>query len=84
MARIAELTGGKPQLVCIYLYDFGNEQLLSYDLMQRQLDVAERLLREERVMGVCVLGTCLMDLDWEANKAMYDWLDERADTAIEP
>ena len=82
VARISELTGGKPQLVCIYLYDFGNEKLLSHDLMQRQLDVAERLLREERVMGVCILGTCMMDLDWEANRCFYEWLDRVGDQTI--
>ena len=82
VGRIAELTGGKPQLVCVYLYDFGNEKLLSHDLMQQQLDVAERLLREERVMGVCILGTCMMDLDWEANHCFCDWLERVGELKI--
>ena len=82
IARIAELTGDKPQLVCIYLYDFGNGKLLSSELMRRQLDVAERLLREERVVGICILGTCMMDLDWEANPCFYDWLEREGDRVI--
>lgn len=84
VARIAELSGDKPQLACIYLYDFGNNTLLSHDLMQRQLDVAENLLREERVTGVCILGTCMMDLDWEANRCFYAWLDRVGDQSIDP
>jgi len=82
VARIAELSGGKPQLACIYLFDFGNGQVLSYDQMQRQLDVAESLLREERVFGVCILGPCMMDLEWEANRCFYDWLDRVGDSAL--
>jgi len=44
-------------------------------LMAEQLDVSLRLLRDGRVYGVAVLGTCLMDLDWEANRAFshYRW-----------
>ena len=82
VARIAELSGNKPQLACIYLFDFGNSRLLSHAQMQRQLDVAERLLREERVFGVCILGTCMMDLDWEANRCLYDWLERVGDAAL--
>ena len=82
LARIAELSGGKPQLGCIYLFDFGNSKLLSYEQMQRQLDVAESLLREEQVFGVCILGTCMMDLEWEANRCFYDWLDRVGDAAL--
>ena len=82
VARIAELSGGKPQLACIYLFDFGNSQLLSYAQMQRQLEVAEGLLREERVVGVCILGTCMMDLEWEANRCLYDWLARVGDSVL--
>ena len=82
VARIAQLSGGKPQLACIYLYDFGNRAHLSRQLMARQLAVAEGLLREERIVGLCILGTCMMDLDWEANHCLYDWLDRVGDTAL--
>jgi hypothetical protein len=82
LARIAELSGGKPQLACIYLFDFGNSKQLSYQQMQRQLDVAESLVREERVLRICILGTCMMDLDWEANRCFYDWLDRMGDATV--
>ena len=82
VGRIAELSGGKPQLACLYLYDFGNSQALSYARMERQLEVAEGLLREKRVMGVCILGTCMMDLEWEANRCLDDWLARAGDAAL--
>ncbi len=80
--RLAALSGGKPQLLCIYLYDFGNGQQLSYELMQRQLDVSRMLLRQDKVYGVVILGTCMMDLDWEANRCFYDWLEENGDEPL--
>ena len=80
--RRARLTGGKPQLLCIYLYDFGNKELIGYELMRRQLDVAEALLREEAVYGVVILGTCMMDLDWDSNACLADWLREKGDRPI--
>ena len=81
--RLAELSGNKPLLLCIYVYDFGNGEKISYDLMRRQLEVCEEMIRAKQVYGVVILGTCMMDLDWEANKALYDWLDERGDAVIE-
>lgn len=80
--RIGELSGGKPQLTCIYLYDFGNQKFLTYEQMQRQLDVAEQMLRAGQVVGICILGTCMMDLDWESNRCFYDWLDRAGDQAL--
>lgn len=75
--RLARMSGGKPQLLCIYLYDFGNHRQIGYELMRRQLDVAETLLREKAVYGVVILGTCMMDLDWESNACLTDWLQEK-------
>ena len=79
VARIAELSGGKPQLACIYLFDFGNGQVLTYAQMERQLVVAGDLLREEKVFGVCILGTCMMDQEWEANRCLDRWLEREGD-----
>jgi len=50
--------------------------------MRRQLEVAESLLRDDRVFGVCILGTCMMDLEWEANRCFYTWLDRVGDAAL--
>ncbi len=80
--RLADLSGGKPMLLCLYLYDFGNEKLVSRELMQRHLDLAERLVVEQKVTGLCMVGTCMMDLDWEANRCFYDWLERVGDQAV--
>ncbi len=36
----------------------------------------------ERVVGLCVCGTCMMDLHWEANECLYEWLDRVGDKRI--
>lgn len=81
--RLSGLTGGKPLLLCIYVYDFGNQRKLSYAGMRRQLDACEELIRARQVYGAVILGTCMLDLDWDSNRALYDWLAERGDAAIE-
>ena len=42
----------------------------------------EALLREEAVYGVVILGTFMMDLDWDSNACLADWLREKGDQAV--
>lgn len=73
--RLGELSGHKPTMLCLYVYDFGAGRHLPGEWMRRHLEVAEKLLLEQQVVGLCVCGTCLMDLDWEANHVLFDWLN---------
>ncbi len=82
IARLSDMSGAKPILLCLYLYDFGGQQPLLGAAMRRHLEVAERLLREGLVMGLCVCGTCMMDLDWESNRVLYKWLEESGDDLV--
>lgn len=79
IARLSEMSGGKPVLLCLYSYDFGGQRLLPGSLMRRHLEVAVQLLCEGRVMGICICGTCMMDLDWESNHVLYQWLEREGD-----
>ncbi len=80
--RVSELSGGKPMLLCLYFWDFGNGRPIPRDLMLRHLEVGEMMLREKRVIGLEFTGTCLMDQDWEANHVFYEWLEEKGDKPI--
>lgn len=82
VARLAAMGGGKPQLACLYLYDFGNDRVLSRAEMDRQLAAAERLLADGAAAGVVILGTCLMDLGWEAMDAFEEWLARAGDRPV--
>ena len=81
--RLSELSGSKPMLLCLYVFDFGGNKPIPRALMQRQLDLAEMLLCEKRVTGLAICGTCMMDLDWESNHCLYEWLDRVEDRTIE-
>ncbi len=82
VARLAELSGGKPQLGCIYLFDFGNGKVLTREQMTRQLEVSCQLLHRGQVFGICILGTCMMDQAWPANQCLSDWLDQHGDETL--
>jgi len=80
--RVGELSGGKPMLLCLYVWDFGNNRPISRELMLRHLEMGEMMLREERIIGLEFTGTCMMDLDWEANHVFYEWLEEKGDKPL--
>lgn len=82
LGRLSELSGAKPMMLCLYVYDFGSRCRLPLALMQRQLDIAEDLLCEQRITGLAICGTCMMDLDWESNRCLYEWLDRVGDKEI--
>jgi hypothetical protein len=69
-------------LLCLYFWDFGNGRPISRELMLRHLEMGEMMLREERIIGLEFTGTCMMDLDWEANHVFYEWLEEKGDEPL--
>jgi len=82
VARLGALSGGKPMLLCLYCYDFGNSRPMPAALMRRHLEVAEELIRAGQVTGMMLCGTCMMDLDWEANAVYFDWLARVGDQPV--
>ena len=82
LERLSELSGGKPMVLCLYCHDFGNGRPISGTLMQQHLDTAEELLIANRIAGLCLCGTCMMDLDWESSRCFYEWLEKVGDQAI--
>jgi hypothetical protein len=80
--RLSVLSGGKPMLLCLYCFDFGKNQFISQELMARHLETARRLILDHRVTGLCLCGTCLMDLELEANRCFFDWAGRAADQPV--
>lgn len=82
LVRFNKLSGNKPVMLCLYVYDFGKGKHITKDLMTEHLGIAEKLMLEQKVMGLCICGTCMMDLDWEANHVLFNWLEKRGDAVI--
>ena len=69
-------------LVCLYFYDFGNHRMLERNEMQQQLDIVEPLIREQRVTGLMMCGTCMMDLGWESVDCYQEWVRRVGDDEL--
>jgi hypothetical protein len=80
--RLAALSGNKPMMLCLYCYDFGISKPIPRPLMQRHLDLAEKLILDRKVTGMCLCGTCMMDLEWESNHCFYEWLDKKGNREV--
>lgn len=80
--RCNELSGNKPILACLYLFDFGGEKMLTRSQMQRQLEVVEPLLRSGQVTGLLLLGTCMMDLGWDSVNCLYEWIQSAGEQPV--
>ena len=80
--RLNELSGFKPIIYTLYVYDFGEEKPVSRMVMQKQLDIAERLLHDGKIAGCMLLGTCMFDLGWEATDCMYEWIKRTGDDKV--
>ena len=72
--RSDELSGGKPILMAMYVYDFGNNKQITRDEMATQLDFVERMIRSQRVTGLLVCGTCMLDIGWESADYYCEWI----------
>jgi hypothetical protein len=81
--KLDEISGKKPILYCLYVYDFGTNKFITRAEMQKQLDIAEKLLHEGRITGCMLLGTCLFDLGWEPVKCMYEWIDRAGNDKVD-
>lgn len=73
--RLNVISGNKPVLFALYVYDFGKNKMVTRKEMQKQLDVAEALLHQGKITGIMLIGTCLFDIGWEAVDCMYEWID---------
>lgn len=72
--RTNELSGGKPILLAMYVYDFGNNKQITTEGMGIQLDFVEKTILSQQVTGLLVCGTCMLDIGWEAADYYIDWI----------
>jgi hypothetical protein len=76
------ISGHKPILFCLYVYDFGAHKIATRADMKKQLDIAEALLHNRKITGCILLGTCLFDIGLEAAEYMFDWIRAVGDDRI--
>lgn len=80
--RSDELSGGKPILLALYVYDWGNHKQITRDEMAVQLDFARKMIKSQRVTGLLVCGTCMLDIGWESSDYYCEWIKRVGDEVI--
>lgn len=77
--KYREIVPGKPTLLGIYMWDFGNSRPITAELMKLQLDFALKKFKEGRIEGMIFHCTPLCDRDLEAVNYSRKWIAEYAD-----
>ena len=76
------LSGGKPMIVGLYFYNFGQGQPLTTEEMRGQLETGLELVRAGRCRGLCFLSSSIMDVGLEAVEWTRQWIAEHGDDPL--
>ncbi|MDO4587076.1 MAG: hypothetical protein Q4C95_07230 [Planctomycetia bacterium] len=74
--RYRQIVPDKRTLLGVYMWDFGNGQPVTNELMKIQLEFALRKFREGEIEGLIFHCTPLCDMDLEAVNYSRKWIDE--------
>ena len=76
------LCGGKPLILGLYFYNFGQSQPLTNEEMRGQLEMGLELVRAGRCRGLCFLASSIMDVGLEAVEWTRQWIAEHGDDPL--
>lgn len=72
--RCEEISGGKPTVLGLYLFDFGDGRPMPVNLMEAQCNLALDLLKAKRIFGAVFLSSAVCDLGFESVKWVKEWI----------
>jgi hypothetical protein len=76
VSRCNRLSGGKPMVLGLYFYDFGENQPMTVKQMEQQVDTGLDLLRSGECEGLCFLSSSVMDVGLETVDWTRRWIQE--------
>jgi hypothetical protein len=82
LERCNQLSGGKPTVVGLYLYDFGENRRMSVDQMRDQVDTGLRLVAGGECEGLCFLSSSVMDIGLETVEWTRKWISRHGDDSL--
>jgi hypothetical protein len=82
LERCNQLSGGKPTVVGLYFYDFGENKRMSVDQMREQVDSGLRLVAGGECDGLCFLSSSVMDVGLETVDWTREWISRHGDDPI--
>jgi len=74
VSRCNQISAGKPLILGLYLYDFSSNRPLSLGQMEKQVLAGVQLLREGECVGLCFLGSSVMDVGLETVEWTRKWV----------
>ncbi len=77
--RCNDLSQGKPMVLGLYLYDFGNMRCITTDQMRAQVETGLDLHRGGECSGLCFLSSSVMDVGLDSVKWLRRWIGEHGD-----
>ena len=80
--RCYALSGGKPMIVGLYFYNFGEGRPLTNAEMRGQLETGLELVRAGRCRGLCFLSSSIMDVGLESVEWTRQWIAEHGDDPL--
>ena len=80
--RCNDLSGGKPTVVGLYFYDFGENRRMSVDQMRDQVETGVRLTAAGECKGLCFLSSSVMDVGLETVDWTREWIFKHGDDPV--
>jgi hypothetical protein len=80
--RCNQLSGGKPTVVGLYFYDFGENRQMTVGQMGDQLETGLRLVTAGECEGLCFLSSSVMDVGLETVDWTRDWISNHGDDPL--
>jgi len=80
--RCNQLSGGKPVILVLYLYDFGDHRELTISQMEDQVSTGADLVREGQCQGLCFLASSILDVGLKAVDWTKGWIERAAKERI--
>jgi hypothetical protein len=82
LSRAETLAPKTRRMLGCYMWDYGTNQPMPVELMQRQCETGLRWLREGRIEGMVFLASCICDLELESVEWTRRWIASVGDTAL--
>ena len=85
LARCNELSGGKPVILALFMYDFGGGRPMPLDMMELQCETARRWLHEGRIVGIVFVPSYVRNDPAAADAVSWtrEWIEEVGDEPLQ-
>ncbi len=81
-SRFRSMTPNKRRVLGCYMWNYGEKQPMSVDLMRHQCELGLTWLKAGEIEGMIFLASCICDLDLEAVEWTRTWIREVGDQPI--